>query len=72
MPIIVNNSVRKLNGSSLRDHMKIHSRQELAHGPFHFFCTSPTSPPPLTRHPGKEATGSTILTAVPLELGRAR
>lgn len=46
MPIIVNNPVRKLNGSSLRDHMKIHSRQELAHGPFHFFAH-----PPLLPHP---------------------
>lgn len=38
--------MRKLNGSSLRDHMKIHSRQELAHGPLHYFVYPPLHPHP--------------------------
>lgn len=75
MPIIVNNSVRKLNGSSLRDHMKIRSRQELAHGPLHYFThpSSPT-PPPVPHLASREGghTLHTVLPAVALELGRAK
>lgn len=72
MPEKVNNSVRKLNGSSLRDHVKIHSRQELAHGPFHYFAHPPLLPHP---HPASREGAHrihTVLTAVALELGKAR